>query len=50
MSAEAKQGSKRPGPRPLRLNCDRLWSQMVTLVYRVRRKPRVTSPPPLRRG
>jgi hypothetical protein len=38
------------GQRPLRLNCDRLWSQMVTLVYRLRRKPRVSSPPSLRKS
>ncbi len=28
------------------LNCDRIWTEMVTLIYRVRRKPRVTSDPP----
>lgn len=38
------------GARPLRLNCDRLWTQLVTVVYRLRRKPRVSSPPPLRKG
>ena len=27
------------------LNCDRLWTRMVTFVFRVRRKPRVTQPP-----
>jgi hypothetical protein len=30
------------------LDCDRLWSQLVTAVYRVRRKPRVViTPPPI---
>ncbi|MCB1001584.1 MAG: hypothetical protein R2713_17235 [Ilumatobacteraceae bacterium] len=39
-----------PGQRPLRLNCDRLWTHLVTLSYRLRRKPRVTnSPPPIQR-
>jgi hypothetical protein len=28
------------------IDCDRLWSQMVTLVYRLRRKPRVVITPP----
>lgn len=28
------------------LNCDRLWTELVTLVYRVRRLPRVTNDPP----
>jgi hypothetical protein len=28
------------------VDCDRLWSQLVTLVYRLRRKPRVTNRPP----
>lgn len=28
------------------LDCDRLWTRMVTFVFRVRRKPRVTQPPP----
>ena len=42
---------KQGGTRPLRLNCDRLWTQMVTFVFKVRRKPRVTnSPPPIRRS
>ncbi len=27
------------------LNCDRLWTRMVTFVFRIRRKPRVTQPP-----
>lgn len=35
----------------LRLDCDRLWSNLVTLLFKLRRKPRVTnSPPPIRRG
>ena len=25
------------------VNCDRLWSQLVTFAYRVRRKPRVVN-------
>ncbi len=29
------------------LDCDRLWTRMVSFVYRVRRKPRVTAPPDL---
>jgi hypothetical protein len=34
----------------LRLDCDRIWSTLVTWSYRLRRKPRVTnSPPPIRR-
>jgi hypothetical protein len=28
------------------LDCDRLWSQMVTIVYRLRRTPRVVITPP----
>lgn len=28
------------------IDCDRLWSQMVTLVYRLRRRPRVVITPP----
>jgi hypothetical protein len=28
------------------LDCDRLWSQMVTFVYRMRRTPRVVITPP----
>jgi hypothetical protein len=28
------------------LDCDRLWSQLVTGVYRLRRKPRVVITPP----
>lgn len=28
------------------IDCDRLWTRMVTLVYRIRRKPRVTNHPP----
>jgi hypothetical protein len=32
------------------IDCDRIWTGLVTFVYRVRRKPRVTnSPPPIRR-
>jgi hypothetical protein len=30
------------------LDCDRLWTQLVTAVYRVRRLPRVTNDPPVR--
>jgi hypothetical protein len=33
---------------PKLVDCDRLWTEMVTMVYRLLRKPRVTSfPPPL---
>jgi hypothetical protein len=28
------------------LDCDRLWTRLVTAVYRVRRLPRVTNDPP----
>lgn len=28
------------------LDCDRLWTRMVTFVFRLRRVPRVSSPPP----
>lgn len=28
------------------LDCDRLWTRLVTVVYRVRRLPRVTNDPP----
>jgi hypothetical protein len=28
------------------LNCDRLWTELVTLTYRLRRLPRVTNDPP----
>jgi hypothetical protein len=28
------------------LDCDRLWTRLVTAVYRVRRQPRVTDAPP----
>lgn len=36
--------------RKLRLDCDRLWTSLVTLLFKVRRLPRVTnSPPPIRR-
>jgi hypothetical protein len=32
------------------IDCDRIWTQLVTVVYKVRRKPRVTNdPPPLNR-
>jgi hypothetical protein len=32
----------------LLIDCDRLWTRLVTLVYRLRRKPRVTNRvPPL---
>lgn len=27
------------------LNCDRLWTRLVTLVFRLRRRPRVSQPP-----
>jgi hypothetical protein len=31
------------------LDCDRIWTRLVTWVYGLRRKPRVTNdPPPLR--
>lgn len=29
------------------LDCDRLWTRMVSFVYRLRGKPRVTTPPEL---
>jgi hypothetical protein len=36
--------------RTLRLDCDRLWSTLVTWMFKLRGKPRVTnSPPPIRR-
>lgn len=28
------------------LDCDRIWTRLVTAVYRVRRLPRVTNDPP----
>jgi hypothetical protein len=28
------------------LDCDRLWTRLVSAVYRLRRKPRVTNDPP----
>lgn len=32
------------------IDCNRLWTQLVTLIYRVRRKPMVThTVPPMRR-
>jgi hypothetical protein len=32
------------------LNCDRLWTELVTRVYRLRGLPRITNdPPPLDR-
>jgi hypothetical protein len=32
------------------LDCDRLWTRLVTAVYRLRRRPRVTnSAPPISR-
>jgi hypothetical protein len=32
------------------LNCDRLWTELVTLIYRLRGIPRVTNDaPPLER-
>jgi hypothetical protein len=49
MSGTAKRRSlrKRQG---LLIDCDRIWSGLVTWSYRLRRKPRVTnSPPPIRR-
>ena len=30
------------------IDCNRLWSQLATLVYRLRRKPRVELVPPPR--
>lgn len=33
------------------LDCDRIWTRLVTLVYKLRRLPRVTNdPPPVARG
>ena len=33
------------------IDCDALWTRLVTLVYKVRRLPRVTNdPPPLKRS
>lgn len=29
------------------LDCDRLWTRMVSFVYRLRGLPRVTTPPEL---
>lgn len=34
---------KRPLPR---FDCDRIWTSLVSAVYRLRRKPRVTNRPP----
>jgi len=31
------------------LDCDRLWTRLVTVVFRLRRKPRVTAQMPPRR-
>ena len=32
------------------LDCDRLWTRLVTATYKVRRLPRVTNdPPPIER-
>ncbi|MFP5322213.1 MAG: hypothetical protein ACLGIC_10250 [Acidimicrobiia bacterium] len=31
---------------PRFLDCDRLWTRLVTAVYRIRRLPRVTNDPP----
>jgi hypothetical protein len=28
------------------IDCDRIWTQLVTAVYKIRRKPRVTNDPP----
>ena len=28
------------------LDCDRLWTELVTRVYRLRRLPRITNDPP----
>lgn len=28
------------------IDCDRIWTSLVTAVYRIRRKPRVTNDPP----
>ena len=28
------------------IDCNRIWTQLVALVYRVRRKPMVTNRPP----
>lgn len=36
---------------PIIIDCDRIWADLVTLVYRLRRKPRVTYfMPPLRKA
>jgi hypothetical protein len=33
------------------IDCDRLWTRLVTAVYKVRRLPRVTNdPPPIQRA
>lgn len=33
------------------LDCDRIWTELVSITYRIRRKPRVTNdPPPLARA
>jgi hypothetical protein len=29
------------------LDCDRIWTALVTLTYKVRRLPRVTNDPPV---
>jgi len=34
------------GSSQLRLDCDRLWTRLVSAVYRLRRLPRVTNDPP----
>jgi hypothetical protein len=31
---------------PRYLDCDRLWTRLVSAVYRLRRLPRVTNDPP----
>ncbi len=46
-AAKGRLRGKRQG---LLIDCDRIWSALVTWSYRLRRKPRVTnSPPPIRR-
>lgn len=35
----------------MKLDCDAIWTRLVSAVYRIRRKPRVTNdPPPLPSG
>ena len=41
----AGAASARAGGGAVIIDCDRLWSQLVTLLFRLRRKPRVSRPP-----